>query len=337
MPTTLADIAIKAGVSTATVSCILNDRTAGFNAETCRRVRRIASSLHYRPNANARAVRRGRCDNITLVIGTEPRGNFLPEDLLAGLCDGCQGHHLRLTILRLSDEELGSPQAWSTLLNEIQCDGLLINYHEGIPANALKTLGKLATPTIWLNSTSPKRHVVPNHRLAGRQACEWLLDMGHQHMLYADYFPRENMHESRKEIRQGYQDAMVAAGLVPRYAENTDSIRYDQWEQLTNTWLKSDDPTPTAIVCYNYELASAIRLHLGLIKGLRCPSDLSIVAVASDDRLAEVHGINLVVLPWYDVGLQAIDALLDGSTVVNVASTPCKQIDVGSAARRFSK
>ena len=49
MRTTIADIAKAAGVSEATVSRVLNDRTEGVGAETRARVKAVMARMDYEP------------------------------------------------------------------------------------------------------------------------------------------------------------------------------------------------------------------------------------------------------------------------------------------------
>lgn len=64
---TLRDVALAAGVSTATASRVLNGIAGKATAETVARVRRCADSLAYRPLAAARELRRGQGDLVALL------------------------------------------------------------------------------------------------------------------------------------------------------------------------------------------------------------------------------------------------------------------------------
>lgn len=67
-PATRADVARMAGVSTAVVSYVVNDGPRPVAAATALRVREAMELLDYRPNANARALRRGTTDTLGLVV-----------------------------------------------------------------------------------------------------------------------------------------------------------------------------------------------------------------------------------------------------------------------------
>jgi LacI family transcriptional regulator len=65
---TIRDVAARAGVSTATVSYVLNDK-GGVGAETAERVRAAAAELGFRPNATARSLATRRTGLVGVVVG----------------------------------------------------------------------------------------------------------------------------------------------------------------------------------------------------------------------------------------------------------------------------
>jgi LacI family transcriptional regulator len=65
---TIRDVAARAGVSTATVSYVLNGK-GGVGAETAARVRAAAAELGFRPNATARSLATRRAGLVGIVVG----------------------------------------------------------------------------------------------------------------------------------------------------------------------------------------------------------------------------------------------------------------------------
>jgi hypothetical protein len=65
---TISDVALKAGVSKATVSSFLNRREELLSPEIDLRVERAISALAYSPSPMARALKRGRSRLIGLVV-----------------------------------------------------------------------------------------------------------------------------------------------------------------------------------------------------------------------------------------------------------------------------
>src|SRR5437868_2287444 len=80
-PTTLADVAARAGVSVALVSIVMRG-AAGASAPTRERVRRAAQELGYQPDSRARLLRRSRSQLIGVVFGVQ---HAFHGDLVSGL------------------------------------------------------------------------------------------------------------------------------------------------------------------------------------------------------------------------------------------------------------
>ena len=76
---TIREISDRAGVSIATVSKVLNNKS-GVKQETADRILQIADQLNYRPNLNARSLKLGDARTIGIITGTIPRAtcSFAP-------------------------------------------------------------------------------------------------------------------------------------------------------------------------------------------------------------------------------------------------------------------
>src|SRR3954470_13866998 len=78
---TLADVAARAGVSTALASIVLRD-VPGASAAARERVRRVAEELGYRPDSRARLLRSSRSRLIGVVFAVQ---QAFHGDLVSGL------------------------------------------------------------------------------------------------------------------------------------------------------------------------------------------------------------------------------------------------------------
>ncbi|MEO6117408.1 MAG: LacI family DNA-binding transcriptional regulator, partial [Pseudolysinimonas sp.] len=67
-PVTRTDVARRAGVSSAVVSYVVNSGPRNVAPETRERVLQAIEELGYRPNATARALKRGVSETIGLII-----------------------------------------------------------------------------------------------------------------------------------------------------------------------------------------------------------------------------------------------------------------------------
>ncbi|MEV0174171.1 LacI family DNA-binding transcriptional regulator [Streptomyces sp. NPDC050803] len=105
---TIADVARRAGVSTSTVSYVLNGRTS-VSEETRRRVRRSAAELGYHPNAGARALA-GRRSHIIALVMPLRTDMYVPVMMeIAVSATSTARHHGHDVLLITSDE--GPPRS----------------------------------------------------------------------------------------------------------------------------------------------------------------------------------------------------------------------------------
>ena len=84
---TIREISDRAGVSIATVSKVLNNKS-GFKQETADRILLIADQLNYRPNLNARSLKLG--DARTIGIITEDLTVFNTPEIVDGVASVCE-------------------------------------------------------------------------------------------------------------------------------------------------------------------------------------------------------------------------------------------------------
>lgn len=98
---TIREISALAGVSIATVSKVLNNKP-GVKQETADMILKIAASLNYRPNLNARFLKLG--DARTIGIITEDLTVFNTPEIVDGIASVCeqQNYHYILSNLRFN-------------------------------------------------------------------------------------------------------------------------------------------------------------------------------------------------------------------------------------------
>ena len=119
---TIKDVARAAGVSTATVSAVVND-TAFVSADLRARVLAAVKDLHYAPSLAARNLRNGRSQLIGMVVSDLANPFFARVVLAAEAAVAAWGYSL---VIFNSDEK---PDAEKRILNRIRmlsCDGAVV-------------------------------------------------------------------------------------------------------------------------------------------------------------------------------------------------------------------
>jgi len=337
--TTLNDLAREAGVCKMTVSLALRGK-GRMAADTRARIQRLAEDRGYRPNASARAVSNGRHGLVALVMSTHPGRSYLPRDLLLGIesAVAARGSHLLFT--HLEDEQLEHADTMPRVLREWSCDGLLLNYHFGIPAALLTHVERHAIPVVWVNADLPQDAVRHDDRAAGILATRHLLDLGHRRIAYADLnfeIARRDgpLHYSRTERRDGYRAAMAAAGL--RTEELRDGLPMVGAAIVETVVRRLRGPgRPTAFVLHSQ---SSLSLFQGAcqLSALKVPADLSVVPICNENEVPAWGTLSTttVGLRQHDLGTGAVDMLWQRMAAAD-SHLPARTVAPDLAARETS-
>lgn len=119
---TVVQVARRAGVSIASVSRVLNGKTA--RPDTTDRVRAAAAELGYLPDAAGRSLKLGSGRQVTLAV--DDIGNPVYSELMQGVSDGLSGTGARLSIASTGHE----PAELAALVRNLSrglADGLVIS------------------------------------------------------------------------------------------------------------------------------------------------------------------------------------------------------------------
>lgn len=305
MRVTIRQIAEQSGLSIQTVSQILNGNAESFRLDTQDRVHRTAQELGYRPNTSAQAMRSGQFGAVALLLSTHSERSILPSSLLDGLLDGTKAHNLSLHIARLPDETLVNAEALPKVLRELSVDGLLIKYDSAAPPEMVSLIEKSRLPALWINTKQTYDSIYPDDLGGSRVATEYLLSLGHRRIAFMDWLRAG--HYSRDDRLAGYREAMENAGLEPcdlwPHPDQTNA------ESIRNTfdWLIAPN-RPTALLTYHGGMAIST-YHAALLLGLQIPQDLSLIAFSDGTFNPIGPDIAAMLLPLYDVGVQAVEML----------------------------
>lgn len=183
---TLKDIADRSGVSSMTVSRVLNGKETRLARERIELIRKTAAELGYRPNASARALRDGRSGTIGLLIGG-----------LAGRWQGCFIHAL----LNALAEHRYALQIASSNYNREQEDRAIRNMLSGSPDGMIlhlslspenpiyQDLARTRFPLLLTEEAGPEFNTVVNDMLPSLRSmlCHIAL-RGHRRMAFLTNF-----------------------------------------------------------------------------------------------------------------------------------------------------
>lgn len=317
-PDALQTIADRVGVSPNTVLRVLrgeNKEVWAGTAQRAERIRSLARELGYRPHGSARAMRRGRFDNLALLLSADLGRSHLPEDLLNGIADACDAGRQRLTIAKVSDARLTDPHLLPRILGESSSDGLLINYTDRIPAAMPELIRRCRIPAVWINSRHEHDAVWYDDAGGAAAAARQLLHLGHRRIAWLDFVgsSERDPHYSRSERARGVAEAAAGSAMDLSHLHG---VPVGDRLAATIDLLRRPD-RPSALIAYD---GGERLLYAASLAGLRVPEDLSLIvfgaAQSGTDRPAERQGhfgrtLTTVAIPGEEAGRQAVAMLLE--------------------------
>ena len=274
---TVKDVAVAAGVSTQTVSRVVNNHP-DVSPETYRRVQQVIRETGYAPNILARSLIRVRSQTLGIVtFGIE---FFGPSRLLTGIDQRAAELGYSLVLNLIHHPEPDDVPALLAGLTARQVDGLIWAVPE-IGHNrawASAQAARLPVPAIFINGMEQPSGLplvgVDNHAI-GRLATEHLLAGGARRVGILTG-PVEWW--SARERQQGWAAALLARGVQPK----PEWVAGGNWtarsgEQGLYTLLHQC-PDLEAVFASNDQIALGA-LHAAHRLGRRVPDDLAIVGV----------------------------------------------------------
>jgi LacI family transcriptional regulator len=180
---TIKEVAEVAGVSTMTVSRVLNNRP-DVSPSTRKRVQQIIDELGYRPSAVARSLIQG--ESHTLGVVGFHLAFYGPSCTLVGIEHQANqlGYSMLLSIMH--DDKVEREEQTQILDNLLshQVDGIIwaVAEHEDNRDWLCKQVHGLSTPVVFLNmEPRPKTMMVAvDNYVGGRLATDHLLEQGHR-------------------------------------------------------------------------------------------------------------------------------------------------------------
>lgn len=301
--TRIKDVAHRAGVSSATVSRVLNG-TATVSPEMEARVRQAIEELGYRPNRLARSLRRQQTETIGVVVSDIENPHFTRA--VRAIEDAAYKQGYRV-ILCNTDETPEKQRAYLDVLAAEQVVGIIIA--PAIPDDpAISTVLDRGIPVVAFDrSVDDERAdaVYADNVQATRVATTHLLDLGRQHVGFIAGRPEI---QTGVERLRGYQETMDQRGAWSAVGKG--SFRLDQAREATRQML-ADHPELDGLVVANNLMAIGA-LQALREAGKRVPDDVALVGI-DDPPWAELVGPAMTTLaqPTQEMAQSAFELLLD--------------------------
>ncbi len=308
---TIYDIAKKAGVSTATVSRVINGVPYPIREETRKKILEVARELNYRPNTIAKSLAQGKTYTIALLI---PK---ITNDFYTQLAEVIEekleqkGYNTYLCNTRRSIEK---ESRYVDSLIARRVDGVIFSPTRVKPEDNdvnrrnVEELKKNGIAVVAFGSRfEGVSQVYINTYNGALKATRYLTSLGHKRIGFIDGLTAG----TRRSRRRGYLKGLEEAGILvdPNLIVSGD-LELKSGYECTKRLLQQNPP-PTAIIAVNNLMA------IGALKaaedmGVRVPDDLSVIGF-DDSLMSEVVKPSLTVVkqPLKDIANEAARLLIN--------------------------
>ncbi|MEV6057418.1 LacI family DNA-binding transcriptional regulator [Streptomyces sp. NPDC052107] len=280
---TLADVAARAGVSTALVSIVMRD-AKGASTATRERVLQAAREIGYRPDTRARLLRSQRSRLLGVEFGLQ---HPFHADLVEGIYAAAEpaGYQIALSAVTAGR---GEQRAVETLLAD-RCEALILLGPQAPAARLAELAAQLPVVSVArrLRPQVPGLEVVRTADDEGaRQAVEHLVALGHRDIAHID----GGRAPGAADRRRGYRTAMNRHGLAEHIRILPGGLTEEEGAEAART-LSTARRRPTAVLAFNDRCATGV-LDVFLRSGIAVPGDISVVGF-DDSHLARLAHIDL--------------------------------------------
>ncbi|MBA3772637.1 MAG: substrate-binding domain-containing protein [Ramlibacter sp.] len=327
---TARDVALLAGVSTATVSRALN--TPGtVDPDTLKRVRDAVKKLRYVPHGGARSLRSHRSRMVGAIV---PSFDYALYARTTSALQQRLGEHGYSVVLAEHHYDLQQELQVARQLIEHSVDAFMFVGVDHDPRlfALLEDYGRPFVLTWGVDSTDRHPCVGFDNRAAGHAIARHVLALGHQRIAILSA-PLEGNDRGRERVA-GFRAAVVDARVPEPHIEYAERITLAAAEKAMQRLLRRER-RPTAVLATNDVMAVGAMLACRKA-ALRIPEDISITGIDNTDLGAtQVPGLTSVKTPIVEIGTAAAEQLiarLEGKEFVVNQALPFEVVVRGSTA-----
>ena len=283
---TIKDIARLAGVSTSTVSKIMNGKGDGISPETSDRVLKIIKEYNYKPYEGIRSAQNTR----SFLIGVLIDGSGVHQDFLTGILETarCLGYSTIACTSKTPEEEYKSLM----MMLRHNVDGVIWEPLGASAPQCTAELEKSGVPVLTVGDGGVGRagHVSFDYQRVGYLAMEALMKCKHRYVLCLTDF---------------------GGGKYDRFKAGCEQCMFDYQapaDNLIHHAMDAGEPSElvpfmvTGVVCTSAGLAARVLEEAGRTNR-RIPKYLSVVCVNdSEEGDGRLPGVTQVKLPYGELG-----------------------------------
>lgn len=306
---TIKDVAARSGVSVATVSNVLQNKSHLYSEHTAQRVWQAVRELGYRPSSVARSLIRQRTDTIGVILEERQEVVLDPYvmSVLEGILEFTVPRNYPVKIISMMYQQ--SPDSFLAHVDDGSVDGVVL-LAPRTHSVALQWAQQSEIPAVVAGSTFPDSTlpcVDVDDSSAIYHAVQWLVEQGHRRI---GHLAGPQTHWSARRRLQAYHQAMRDAGIAvePSWVAEgryTPPSGKEAMEQLLDV-----TPALTAIVSGNDWMAMGA-MEAIYQRGLRIPEDISLIGFDDIDSAQWVTPpLTTMRQPMRQIGVKAAELLI---------------------------
>ena len=273
----MKDVARMAGVSTAVVSMVINNKP-GVSDLRRKRVLEVIEKTNYQPNANSRRLVMQKSFNIVAVIKKDstPFGNLFYFEIAEGVLEKSREYGYNVTFVYLDDSDCSS--ALSKVFDKGDADGAI--FFDDIDFSFISELILRDVPYVIVDAhpeTIEKSCICADYELAAYTGTKHLIENNHKLIGFICKCDATSK-TFYTQVFTGFKNALDESALstplaLIQFGSDNDEDIYNCTDKLLNY-----KTIPTAIMCGSDMIAVRVINRLKE-KGYHIPNDISIVGI----------------------------------------------------------
>ncbi|MFN8459259.1 MAG: LacI family DNA-binding transcriptional regulator [Anaerolineae bacterium] len=305
MPTTIHDVAKRAGVGIGTVSSVINN-SRPVNDVTRQKVLAAIDELDFVPNPSGRRLSMGKTHTLGIIIPFFTGSSQVER--LRGVMSVIASSDYDISLFTIETFSQRN-KVLQTVPRRGRVDGLLI-FSMTLTDSDVNRIFQEDIPTVLVETAHPALpSLFSDDMSAAHVAVKHLIDLGHRRIAYISDYLDDPFGAFSRNRYAGYKQAHAEAGLpvCPDYLRQGDHSRANG-RRMALELLNLPD-RPTAIFAYSDEFALGVLDAAAELK-LSVPRDLSVVGY-DDIELAHFAQLTTIRQHLFDSGVQGVELLLD--------------------------
>ncbi|WP_031571552.1 LacI family DNA-binding transcriptional regulator [Rheinheimera texasensis] len=268
---TIYDVSLRAGVSLATVSRVIN-KNSNVSEKTRQKVLDAMAELDYRPNTIAQSLASNVSNSVGVLVSQLDGPYYGPMMAEIEAALRAQNKHV---IIAVGHSDAAVEQDSVEFLLSRGCDALILDV-EAVSDEYLVQLSQRSVPIVLINryiQAMEPSCIYLNNELGGYLATRHLVDLGHRSIAYIS--GPKNKHDAMERL-VGHQRALAEGGLVYDPALYIEGDYKEEGGEAGMLALLQTGKSFSALVCANDQMASGA-IAVCLQRGLVIPRDLSVI------------------------------------------------------------